>query len=102
MEDFFCDGDAAPLGRMNYVYQNYIPGVTNVSYPELETTAPETDPVTEPDTQAPDTQAPDTTESETPAETETEPQKGCSSVVTAGFLGLLALTASIVCVKRKD
>lgn len=37
MEEFYCDGDCAPLGRMNYVYQNYIPGVSEVAYPELET-----------------------------------------------------------------
>ena len=34
MEDFYCDGDMAPLGRLNYVYQNYIPGVND---PEIET-----------------------------------------------------------------
>ncbi len=25
MEDFYCYGDVAPLGRLNYIYQNYIP-----------------------------------------------------------------------------
>ncbi len=34
MEDFYCDGDAAPLGRLNYVYQNYIPGVSEIMYPD--------------------------------------------------------------------
>lgn len=28
MEDFYIEGDAAPLGRPNFVYQTYIPGVT--------------------------------------------------------------------------
>ncbi len=32
MEDFYCYGDAAPGGRLNHVYQNYIPGVSRVSY----------------------------------------------------------------------
>ncbi len=32
MEDFYCYGDAAPAGRLNNVYQNYIPGVSQVSY----------------------------------------------------------------------
>lgn len=32
MEDFYCYGDAAPAGRMNFVYQNYIPGVSQVTY----------------------------------------------------------------------
>ena len=34
MEDFYCDGDVAPLGRLNYTYQKYIPGVND---PELDT-----------------------------------------------------------------
>ena len=25
MEDFYCDGDMAPLGRMNFVFSNYVP-----------------------------------------------------------------------------
>lgn len=32
MEDFYCYGDAAPAGRMNFVYQNYIPGVSQITY----------------------------------------------------------------------
>lgn len=32
MEDFYCYGDAAPAGRLNHVYQNYIPGVSQVTY----------------------------------------------------------------------
>ena len=26
MEDFYLYGDIAPLGRLNWIYQNYIPG----------------------------------------------------------------------------
>ena len=26
MEDFYCFGDAAPMGRLNFIYQTYIPG----------------------------------------------------------------------------
>ena len=33
MEDFYCFGDTAPLGRLNYVYQNYIQGVTEEKTP---------------------------------------------------------------------
>ncbi len=33
MEDFYIDGDAAPLGRLNYIYQNYIPGESVITYP---------------------------------------------------------------------
>jgi hypothetical protein len=32
MEDFYSYGDAAPGGRLNHVYQNYIPGVSRVTY----------------------------------------------------------------------
>ena len=46
MEDFYCDGDVAPLGRMNYIYQNYIPGVSLITYPETETEA-DTEPTVE-------------------------------------------------------
>ncbi|MBE6652696.1 MAG: hypothetical protein E7610_04685 [Ruminococcaceae bacterium] len=46
MEDFYCDGDAAPLGRLNYIFQNYIPGVSQITYPEGETVASTTSEVT--------------------------------------------------------
>ncbi len=105
MEDFYCDGDVAPLGRMNYVFQNYIPGVSNISYPEDETTAPETQPVTEPETQTPDTETPtDAPAVETPGVSETEPASGgCkSTVISAGFIALMALLSSVVFIKRKE
>ena len=107
MEDFYCDGDAAPLGRMNYVYQNYIPGVSNVVYPELETTAPETEAPTEPETQAPATEAPtDAPATEAPTETEAETQpaekEGCGSVISFAFVSVLALVSSAVIIKRKE
>ena len=108
MEDFYCDGDVAPLGRMNYVFQNYIPGVSNISYPEDETTAPETEAPTEPVTQAPDTEAPDTqapvesgATTEEGSETQAD-QKGCASTVSMGIAGLLALISSVAIIKRKD
>lgn len=33
MEKFYTDGDAAPLGRLNFVYQKYVPGTTP-TYPD--------------------------------------------------------------------
>ncbi len=33
MQQFYTDGDVAPLGRLNFVYQNYIPGKSVVTYP---------------------------------------------------------------------
>lgn len=100
MEDFYCDGDVAPLGRMNYVFQNYIPGVSNISYPESETTAeppaesttpPTTSPVTVPSTEEP---------------TETQaPGKGCGSSLAsgvAGLLGLMLVVGSALLRRSKD
>ena len=98
MENFYENGDAAPLGRLNYIYQNYIPGVSEVRYPENET-EPDTEAPTEPETEAPtlpETEAPtvpETTEAPTVAEEVTtagegtadettgESGTGCSSVV---------------------
>ena len=107
MEDFYCDGDIAPLGRLNYIYQNYIPGVND---PEPETTAPETteaptEPVTEPTTettaQAPATEAP----SESVTESVTDDEKdGCGAIVgTAALLAMIALAGTaLVCRKKED
>ena len=104
MEDFYCDGDIAPLGRMNFVYQNYIPGVND---PEDETEAPETDTPTEPVTEAPVTEAPGT---ETPSGEITEPSTdtigtdGCASVIgMASAVALITLGgAALVIRKKKD
>ena len=101
MEDFYCDGDIAPLGRMNYVYQNYIPGTSEIKYP-WDTEAPTAEP-TEPPTEEPTTEE-ITTEEPTPAPTDeptdapteaptaepTEPASGCNAAV--GFLPAVLLT----------
>ena len=98
MEDFYCDGDVAPLGRMNYVFQNYVPGMSEITYP-WDTEAPTEAPTEEP-TDAP-TEAP--TDAPTEAPTETEPPKNsCGSVISMGLISLIALAAVTVCAKRKD
>jgi hypothetical protein len=104
MEDFYCDGDVAPLGRLNYVYQNYIPGVSQITYPEPET-QPETEAPTDPESEAPtqpDTDAP-ATEAPTDGETE-EGKKGCGGVVAAPALALIVslLGAAFVARKRDE
>ncbi len=91
MEQFYTEGDVAPLGRTNFVYQNYIPGV---SEPQP---LPETEPVTEPitDPTDPTTEAPTTpVESETPASADTDrpADQGCGSTIS----GLAAVTAATV------
>ena len=105
MEDFYCDGDAAPLGRMNFVYQNYIPGVTEVKYPwetEAPTDAP-TDPDTDADTNGTASTDPSSDESLTTGDDNsggslsiggfTLPLSGCSGFI--GAAGILPLTAAI-------
>ena len=96
MEQFYCEGDAAPLGRMNYTYQNYIEGVSNVTEPE--TTVTETEPATEPETTV--------TESETtvtePVTEKTNTGSCNSSVGSIATVALISLTAAAVIRRRKD
>ena len=104
MEDFYCDGDIAPLGRLNYVYQNYIPGVSEITYPEIET-EPETEAPTQPETEAPTQPETDTPATEAPTIGETEEGKnGCGGVVAAPALALIVslLYAAFVARKRDE
>ena len=108
MEDFYIDGDCAPLGRLNYIYQNYIPGVSEITYPESEETTTETEAPTEPETQAPVVTDPSTevpteapSEAETNAATEPAAEKGCGSVVSLSALALLGIVGMGVSVLRK-
>ncbi len=88
MEQFYTDGDVAPLGRTNFVYQNYIPGVSEPQ--PLPETDPVTEPVTDPTTVAPTTPV----ESETPAfaDSDKPADKGCGSAIS----NLAAVTAATV------
>ncbi len=94
MEDFYCDGDAAPLGRLNYVYQNYIPGVSNVTYPEIpEETTPSIEETTP---------APEPSESETESAPVVE-NPGCSSVLgSAAVVAIVTLAGALALCKKKD
>ena len=83
MEDFYCDGDVAPLGRANYVYQNYIPGVSEITYPNTES-----------DT-LPDTTLEDVTTTETPS-------GGCASVVSMAVVATLICGVGYVVLRKKD
>ncbi len=97
MEDFYCDGDIAPLGRLNYIYRS---GATKV---ETET-VPETDPESE-------THDPNGTETvpepsvETPEQTPTdetdEEANGCSSAVFSSFGATLAVLVGAAYVLRR-
>jgi hypothetical protein len=89
MEDFYCDGDIAPLGRLNYIYQNYIPGVSEISY---ETEAPETTAPVESD-------APDTT-SAIDSETNVQNVDGCTSLL--GFPAILLVACACTFLRKKE
>ena len=98
MEDFYCDGDAAPLGRMNYVYRNY---TTDTEWDTETETKPAPETVTE---TLPETEP--VTESETESELETDSTDsdgGCASVisVTLGTLPLMVISAFALR-KKKD
>ncbi len=112
MEDFYCDGDVAPLGRMNYVYQNHIPGVSEITYPwdtEAPTDAPTEPPTEEPTpeptdapTEAP-TDEPTGAPTEAPTDEPTEPASGCNAAVgslLAVLLTTLVGTAWIISKKK--
>ncbi len=117
MENFYCDGDMAPLGRLNYVYQNYIEGKSIVPdvKPPVDETTPDTTPESEPettvdesvaDTTAPaesGTTAPET--SDTTAETTPVDDKntGCGSMIaSAAVLSLLTLAGAAAVIRKKD
>ena len=107
MEDFYCDGDVAPLGRLNYVYQNYIPGVSQITYPEPEIETDETvdettnapaDETTEAPTDAPATEAPTENADETTAET----KGGCASLVFSPVAILLTAVGAALTKKKEN
>ncbi len=105
MEQFYEDGDCAPLGRMNYVYQNYIPGVSEVKYPELET---ETETQTDAPTEAPKdtvTDVPDTVTTAAATDTGTGAASGgCSSAVApTAFIAFAGLCGgAVLTLKRRE
>lgn len=91
MEDFYCDGDAAPLGRMNYIFRNYIPGVSDVSYPDPDSNPSETAPSVE--TRA-STTAPET-DADTNAKTSAPSGKGCRSVLDTALIPIIVALGGV-------
>lgn len=102
LEDFYIEGDCAPLGRPNFMYQTYIPGVTEGDGTPILTLAERalhpTDEVTEADTQ---TSAQPDTESGTDALTEAPDKKGCRSALPVFVPLVLILGAAAAVGKRK-
>ncbi len=105
MEDFYCDGDVAPLGRLNYIYSNYAPIIEAETEPETESeTEGESVAVTESES-ADETDATTPAESETPpAASDTEPttdpatdSDGCASgIAVSGVLILLLAVPALI------
>jgi hypothetical protein len=91
MEQFYTEGDVAPLGRLNYVFNTVMPG--SVPPEEVETDAETAeDIVTTPDGTAP--------ESDGEA---TEPvKKGCGSSLLAPAAILTAAAAAVVSKKKEN
>ncbi len=92
MEDFYCDGDIAPLGRLNYIYCNSASSSTADTTPDsTPVTDPDTPPVATPGTETPSTSEPSTTPSDN--------RGGCTSSV--GMAWLLALPIMGLLLHRK-
>ena len=115
MEDFYCDGDAAPLGRLNFVYQNYIPSASQNMPPETETEV-DTDTSTDTSTETTiETSHEEPTEAHTditdPTDTSgaatsnsntDEPKGGCKSALSGGAIVLILLCGIVVVPLRKS
>jgi hypothetical protein len=113
MADFYLDGDMAPLGRLNYVYQNYIPGISTDITPAnvitMEQKASGEEPTTEPESSIEETtQAPVESDSESESDSNSESEGessgsvgGCKAV--AGSMMVLALLGvCMITFKKKD
>ena len=100
MEDFYCDGDVAPLGRLNFIYQNYIPGKTVL---EPETEEPETA-APEIDSNEPTTEASVDTSAATGIESETDLvlPVGCTSSVSIAAVAMVVLMGTALLRKREE
>ena len=88
MEQFYTEGDVAPLGRMNYVFNTVMPGSTPPA--EEETSSESTGDVTE-----------GTLPSEPDVSTEVPPKKGCGASLSAAAL-LTAAAAGVCLAKKKE
>jgi len=102
MADFYLDGDMAPLGRLNYVYQNYIPGIStditpaNVITMEQKQAGEEI--TTEPESSVEETtNAPEASETEG----ETQEQAGGCKAVAGGMMVLALMGACMITFKKK-
>ena len=100
MEDFYTYGDAAPVGRLNWIYQNYIPGVTKDE--EDETTAPESSAQDTESVVETEVATEESTGTQTEAETDSDKTQGCKSAAAGTVFVLVGtLTATAIIGKKK-
>ncbi len=87
MEQFYTEGDVAPLGRLNYAFNTVMPGSVPPEESETETEA---------------STAPGETPTEAPTDGETEtPEKGCGSVIPSLLVPMAIVGGAALTVKRK-
>lgn len=93
MEQFYTEGDAAPLGRLNYVFNTCLPGSTPPAEDETETAEdPSTTPSDDPTV---------TSEVTEPADTRTS-GTGCGSAVVAVAVAPAIVGAALAIRKKKE
>ena len=109
MSDLYIDGDMAPLGRLNYVYQNYIPGVSTdveaAAVITMEQKASGKEPTVETETEAvTDPESVPESDAETDPEQETEAQvkSGCKAIAGGAVLMAIICLGAIMLGKKKD
>ncbi len=96
MEQFYTEGDVAPLGRLNYVYNTVLPGSVP---PSEQETSENTDTVDPADTGV-ETEAGDQTGTGNEDPTN-KPSKGCGSTLLLALIPVLSL-AVLPLLKKKD
>ena len=96
MEQFYTEGDVAPLGRLNYVFNTVMPGSVPPEEVETDTETAE-DIVT-----TPDGTAPDETATESDGESAEPDKKGCGSSLLSSAAILTAAAAAAVVSKKKE
>ena len=95
MEQFYTEGDVAPLGRLNYIFNTVMPGSVP---PEEVETQPETETAEDIATSPAETAPEDSTNGETETDA---PKKGCGSSLLTSAAVLAATAAAAVAVSKK-
>ena len=110
MSDLYIDGDMAPLGRLNYVYQNYIPGVSTdveaAAVITMEQKASGKEPTVETETETEtEIESEGAVESEVITNSDTEPtteKNSCRSIASGAALMAIICLGGFMLGKKKD